>query len=60
MSTLNWNFRGLGNPRAVRMLANLIHLKVPQIVFLIETKLTTSEMDKLRSKLGYHISIVLL
>ncbi|XP_057444610.1 uncharacterized protein LOC130736850 [Lotus japonicus] len=43
MKILSWNCRGLGNLQTVRVLKKLIHSKDPDVVFLMETKLYTSE-----------------
>jgi len=44
MKLLSWSCWGLGNPCAVRALRQLIKVHCPDIVFLMETKL--SEIDK--------------
>lgn len=44
MKILSWNCRGLGNPAAVRALKKLIRFNCPDVVFLMETKL--SDTDK--------------
>jgi hypothetical protein len=44
MKFLSWNCRGLGNPPAVRALKKLLKLHCPDVVFLMETKL--SAIDK--------------
>lgn len=51
---ISGNCRGLGRPRAVRALKDLIRSYKPALLGLIETKLTTKEWDCLRSKLGYN------
>lgn len=48
-----WNCRGLGNPRAVRALKELIKKEDPQIIFLCETKLTKVEWGRMKLKLGF-------
>lgn len=59
MSCLSWNCRGLGNLATVQVLQRLIRCKVPSIIFLMETKLTKSEMDKLKQKLSsYNFHVV--
>ncbi|MBA0818733.1 hypothetical protein Gohar_021793, partial [Gossypium harknessii] len=40
-----WNVRGLGNPRAVRRLRFLLKQNNPQIVFLMETKVSGKRME---------------
>ncbi|GLT35041.1 hypothetical protein SLA2020_095260 [Shorea laevis] len=53
MSLFCWNCRGLGNPRAVRCLIELVGLKNPSIVFLCETLLDKSGMERIRRRLGF-------
>ncbi|XP_074274040.1 uncharacterized protein LOC141597473 [Silene latifolia] len=54
MNCLSLNCRGLGNPDAVGGLRNLIRRKAPALVFLCETKLSSSEMRGITSSLeGY-------
>ncbi|MCI72567.1 RNA-directed DNA polymerase (Reverse transcriptase), partial [Trifolium medium] len=43
MKLISWNCRGLGNPTAVRALKKLIKDQSPDIVFLMETKLRTTD-----------------
>lgn len=47
------NCRGMGSPRAVRSLKDVISSSSPDIVGLIETKLTTKRCEDLRCKLGF-------
>jgi hypothetical protein len=54
MILINWNCRGLGNPKAVRNLRLLVKEKRPNFLFLIETKSSKNQMDQLRSILGFH------
>ena len=37
MNCIMWNFRGLGNPRTVQELTELVRNKDPEAVFVIET-----------------------
>ena len=53
MIALNWNCRGLGNCRAVEVLAELVRQKAPTIFFLMETKLFIREMEPIKTELGY-------
>ncbi|XP_075665387.1 uncharacterized protein LOC142635056 [Castanea sativa] len=53
MIALSWNCRGLGNRRAVEVLAELVRQKVPTILFLMETKLTAREMEPIKKALGF-------
>jgi exonuclease III len=43
MKFLSWNCRGLGNPKTVRALKKLINNHQPDLVFIMETKLTESQ-----------------
>ena len=52
MSCLSWNCRGLGHPRAVRALGELISDSRPNLVFLMETKLANNGFLRLREKLN--------
>ena len=53
MKILCWNIRGLGNPRTVRALHDLVKSKVAQIVFLTETKAEVSTMERVRQRIGF-------
>nr|GMD06060.1 uncharacterized protein LOC109186215 [Ipomoea batatas] len=53
MSLISWNCRGLGNPATVQMLLDIVHSKRPIVLFIMETKLSTVKMDKIRVTLGY-------
>ncbi|XP_074373938.1 uncharacterized protein LOC141714312 [Apium graveolens] len=53
MSLLSWNFRGLGNPRAVQFLQEIIFQKRPKVIFLCETLSNKSKVDCVRQRLGY-------
>uniref|UniRef100_A0A2N9FNQ8 Reverse transcriptase domain-containing protein n=1 Tax=Fagus sylvatica TaxID=28930 RepID=A0A2N9FNQ8_FAGSY len=44
---------GLGNPKAVRALHNMVKMKGPKVLFLLETKLDSGRMEGVRIKLGY-------
>uniref|UniRef100_A0A2N9HN71 Reverse transcriptase domain-containing protein n=1 Tax=Fagus sylvatica TaxID=28930 RepID=A0A2N9HN71_FAGSY len=45
--------QGLGNPKAVRALHNMVKMKGPKVLFLLETKLNTVRMEGVRVKLGF-------
>ena len=53
MIIIGWNCRGLGNRRAVEVLAELVRSKAPTILFLMETKLTVQEMEPIKVELGF-------
>jgi hypothetical protein len=51
MKLLSLNCRGLGNPEIVHELQLLLKLEVPQVVFLMETRLDIRSVEWLRVKL---------
>ena len=53
MSCLFWNCRGLGQPHAIRALKDLIRSNRPNLVFLIETKMSLFHMSRLKFNLGF-------
>ncbi|XP_074352491.1 uncharacterized protein LOC141691620 [Apium graveolens] len=53
MKLLGWNCRGLGNPRAVRVLSDLLKARNPDFVFLSETISDASRIENLRVKFGF-------
>ncbi|KAM1172357.1 hypothetical protein ACFX2G_022945 [Malus domestica] len=53
MNLLVWNCRGLGNPRKVQALQDIIQQKDPKLVFLCETKCKAEFLNGLRIKLGF-------
>ncbi|KAL9444583.1 hypothetical protein AB3S75_017718 [Citrus x aurantiifolia] len=53
MSTLSWNCRGLGQPRTVRMLAELVNSMKPSFIFLIETLCSRSKLESIKRQLDY-------
>ena len=53
MRLLSWNCRGLGNPFTVRALHHLVKSQGPGILFLMETKLDVTGMERVRVVLGY-------
>ncbi|KAA3479820.1 putative Transposon TX1 [Gossypium australe] len=53
MKILSWNVRGLGQPRTVRRLKiKLRHIR-PQILFLMETKVTSKRMETIKRQCGF-------
>lgn len=54
MMDISCNYRGLGNPQAVRSLCNLLQREDPSFVFIIEIKLYIGEMEIFKYKTGYH------
>ena len=53
MNLLSWNCRGLGAPLAVHEMAKLVRKHNPQVLFLMETKRKSNEMEWLRAKWGF-------
>lgn len=51
MSTLSWNYRGLGNRRIVHALEKVVSSKDPNFIFLMKTKLVVAEMDGIKEGL---------
>ncbi|XP_074356116.1 uncharacterized protein LOC141695803 [Apium graveolens] len=53
MNCLSWNCRGLGNPRAIRVLSDLVKVRKPDFLFLSETFSNASRIEVLRIKFGF-------
>lgn len=53
MNLLSWNCRGLGSPRAIRILKDLIKSQNPNFVFLSETLVEVKDMIEIANKLGF-------
>uniref|UniRef100_A0A7N2KXV8 DUF4283 domain-containing protein n=1 Tax=Quercus lobata TaxID=97700 RepID=A0A7N2KXV8_QUELO len=53
MMALCWNCRGLGTPRSVGALHNLVQRWDPEVIFLMETKKKIAGMKKVKLKLGF-------
>lgn len=53
MNPLSWNCRGLGTPRLVRALHDLVKRYNPEIVFLLETKSKTRRMERIKNRIGF-------
>lgn len=53
MNHLCWNCRGVGNPRTVRVLHDLIRDRKPDVLFLMETIASSNMIEKLRIKFGF-------
>ncbi|KAL9667162.1 hypothetical protein QQ045_001511 [Rhodiola kirilowii] len=52
MRIMGWNYRGVGGPRAVRSLCDVVKSHRPSIVGLIETKKNDGRWEPLRCRLG--------
>ena len=59
MSSLSWNCRGLGNPRAIQILKDIVQLKKLRIIFLIETLSKLDKIERIKNQLGYEGSHVI-
>lgn len=53
MSCLSWNCRGLGKPRTVRVLGDLVRDHRRNFIFLIETIFFANKIEELRVKFGF-------
>ena len=53
MSILSWNCRGLGQPRTVQVLTDLVKHKKPSFVFLMETLCYRNQLEFLKNKLNF-------
>lgn len=54
MKVLSWNPRGLGNPRDIRNLHELITKEDPDAVFMQETKVRASYFSSLKFLFEFH------
>lgn len=53
MSLLCWNCRGVGNSWTIRELHRLVKTKKPHFLFLIETKVKSEVLQRIRCSLGF-------
>ena len=53
MSFLSWNCCGLGNPRNIQFLKEIISQKKPNFIFLCETKSVKTRLEWLKIQLGF-------
>ncbi|GMJ14031.1 hypothetical protein HRI_005072300 [Hibiscus trionum] len=53
MKTLSWNVRGLGKLRAIRLLSNKLREVRPHVMFLLETKISSNKMQRVRRRCGF-------
>ncbi|GMY20521.1 hypothetical protein FCV25MIE_15760 [Fagus crenata] len=58
MNCIVWNCRGLGNPRTVQELAQMVRDKDPSAVFLIETWANEPQLELLRIQLHFANKLV--
>ncbi|CAM8880259.1 unnamed protein product [Rhodiola kirilowii] len=53
MKLVCWNCRGVGGPRAVRSICDVVNTHRPSILGLLETKKADGNWDELRCRLGF-------
>lgn len=53
MKTLCWNVKGLGSLRGVQMLQDMLRQYNPQLVFLMETKVSGNKMEQIKRSCGF-------
>ncbi|XP_074288184.1 uncharacterized protein LOC141613350 [Silene latifolia] len=53
MKILSWNCKGLGNPLTVNTLRDWCWRECPNIVFVMETMISASRLEKIRNKCGF-------
>ncbi|CAM8923655.1 unnamed protein product [Rhodiola kirilowii] len=58
MRVFAWNYRGLGQPRAVRELTDLVRTHRPKVVGLLEIKIDGRKLEPIRKRLGLKHGIV--
>ena len=58
MNIISWNCRGLENPRTVNALKRALKKKAPICVFLMETKLTTEQLNSMKQNWDYNQGLV--
>ena len=53
MNILSWNCPGMGNPRSVRMLLDLVSRFKPNLVFLMETIVNKRKVESVQHQIRY-------
>ncbi|GMI66103.1 hypothetical protein HRI_000279600 [Hibiscus trionum] len=53
MKIISWNVRGLGKLRTIRRLRSKLRSTSPQLLFLMETKLSSQRMARVRFRCGF-------
>ena len=59
MRAISWNYQGLGNPRSVRALHDLVRCWNPKIVFLMETKSKKNRMERIKNRFGFSNGLIM-
>lgn len=54
MSILSWNCRGLGNPKAVPNIKDLVRSSHAEVIFLFETLAYANKIEELKRKINFH------
>lgn len=49
---MNWNCRGIGKPRTIHTLLKYLRSTNPDVIFLMETKKNSHDMERIRLRLG--------
>ena len=53
MNCLSWNYHGLGNPQTEDEVVALVTAKDPMLVFLMETKVDKTTLERVGRKIHY-------
>lgn len=53
MISLSWNCRGVGRPRKVQFLIDIVRQEHPDVIFLYETMEAKSKLEYVQSKLNF-------
>ena len=53
MIVISWNCQGLGDPRAVQVLGEIIHSRHPDVVFLCETLVLADKIEEIQSRFKF-------
>lgn len=53
MKILSWNVQGIGNPWTVRSLCDWCWRERPDIVFLMETMIDSSALERVKRRCGF-------
>ena len=53
MIALSWNCRGMGNPRTVLSINDLVHRFLPKLVLLMEVKVGRESVEKVHRRIKF-------